>query len=248
MLYECDLNENIINFLKQDLIQNLNIFGVLENSKEAKLYTDDKVNPNGALVNNGYFNYMYTKNDEFIEEVLKTLEKGEEYGFSGVSTYIANKIKPRYEIEWQNLCGLYYYDKNTEIKIVEDKSINTSSINIEDAEIVNDYYTYKGEDSIHFIKEAISNRPSRCVYKDKEIVSWLLIHEDNSLGPMYTKSEYRNENLATYVTINLIKELIKNNKTPYLHIVKGNKASDKLATKCGFKLYGECDWFGIVIP
>ena len=246
MLVECSLNEAIIDLLEEDLISNLNIFGILENSKNIKIYVDDLSFPTGVVVNDGYFNYVYTKNDDFIEEIIKHIskEKGE-YGFSGVKSDIAEKIKSRFELEWENPCTLYYYDK----KAVECKNIksNVCSVKIEDADVVDEYYTYRDESTIQSIKDSISNRMSRCVYKDGELASWLLTHKDNSLGPIFTREEYRKEGYAIDVTLSLIDELVKAGKIPYFQVVKGNFASDKLAKKCGFKPHGSCQWFGVTV-
>lgn len=246
MLLESSLNDKIINLLKEDVISNQNIFGILENSNNYKLYVDDEISPTGVVVNNGYHNYIYTKNDGFVDEIIEYLSsrKGE-YGFSGINSEIAKKIKSRFEIEWENPCTLYYYPS----KEIDTSKIKTKvcSVRLEDCEIVDRYYTFRDEESIFSIKESIKNRSSRCVYKDGNLVSWLLIHKDNSLGPMFTKDEYRKEGYAIDVTLSLVDEIVKEGKIPFLHVVKGNFASDRLAEKCGFKEYGDCEWFGIIV-
>lgn len=246
MILECKLNDNIINLLKEDLIWNQNIFAILENSKDFRVFVDDEVFPTGVVVNDGYYNYIYTKNDHFIEDVIEYLRyrKGA-YGFSGVNIDLAKKIKSEFEIEWESPCTLYYYPNKT-IDIDKIK-IDICSVRLEDAYIIDKYYTYRDDDSIDEIKESIKNRLSRCVYKDGELASWLLMHKDNSLGPMFTKKEYRKEGYAIDVTLSLINELLKNKKIPFLHVVKGNFASDRLAKKCGFIELGDCDWFGIIV-
>ncbi|MGL6105227.1 GNAT family N-acetyltransferase [Romboutsia sp.] len=245
MFYETKLTQSVCGLLSQDKVTNLNILGIVENSKEAKIYVDDEKSPTGVLVNDGYFNYIYTEKDEFIDLALKEFfsEKGE-YGFSGVKSKIANKIKNRYEIQWANPCTLYYYPhKNVEFENVKS---NTRGLNIEEAQTVDEYYTFKDEESIYAIKESIENRPSVCVLKDGELASWLLTHKDNSLGPMYTREEYRKEGYAVDLTLALVDKQINKNITPYLHIENANTPSHKLAKKCGFKAYGHCEWFGIV--
>lgn len=246
MIFESDLTDNIIKLLKEDIIANQNIFGILQNCNNYKIYVDDKILPTGVVVNNGYHNYIYTKNDSFVDEIIGYLgsRKGE-YGFSGINSKVAKKIKSKFEIEWENPCTLYYYPcKNIDTSKIKTK---VSSVRLEDSEVVDSYYTYRDEESIYSIKEAIRNRASRCVYKDGDPVSWLLIHKDNSLGPMFTKEAYRKEGYAIDVTLSLVEELLKDDKIPYLHVVKGNFASNKLAEKCGFKEYGECEWFGIIV-
>lgn len=246
MLYETKLTNSVRDFLLQDEINNLNIFGILENVDDTKIYVDNIENPSGVIVVEDYFNYIYTENDEFIELVIdEFFSKSGEYGFSAVKSEIANKIKNRFELQWENPCTLYYYpNKNIDLKNINSEIRN---LKIEEANIVDDYYTFKDEDSIFEIKESIKNRPSVCAIKNGELASWLLIHDDNSFGPMYTKEEYRKEGLAVDLTLALVDKQLKNHKIPFLHIINENDASHKLAKKCGFERYGYCDWFGIVV-
>ncbi|MGL5345845.1 MAG: GNAT family N-acetyltransferase [Peptostreptococcaceae bacterium] len=244
MLYESELNVNIKKLLYKDLISNLNIIGILENQENTKIYVDDINYPTGIVVNIGYLNYMYTENEKFTDKVIDYISNNKgEYGFSGVKSEIAKKIQSRFKVEWKNPCTLYYYDNNKYIRSsIKD---NVCSLSVDYAEIVNNYYTFKDEDSLFEIKESILNRVSKCVFKEGELASWLLIHKDNSLGPMFTREEYRKEGYAVDITLSLVDEILDQGKIPYLQVEKGNYASEKLAEKCGFKQYGNCEWFGI---
>ena len=95
------------------------------------------------------------------------------------------------------------------------------------------------------IKDNLQNRPSSVYRIDGEAVAWVLVHRDNSIGIMYTKEEYRGKNIAYELSMNLLKEIIKRNQIPYIHIGIGNEASFRLARKCGFRRYKQIFWFGI---
>lgn len=246
MLYESELNVNIKKIIDKDLIANLNIIGILENQENAKIYVDDVNSPTGIVVSTGYLNYMYTESEDFTDTVIDYISKNKgEYGFSGVKSEIAKKIQSRFKVEWKNPCTLYYYDNNKVIR--GSVKENICNLSVDYADIVNDYYTFKDEDSLFEIKESILNRVSKCIFKEGELASWLLIHKDNSLGPMYTREEYRKEGYAIEITLSLIDEVLSQGKIPYLQVEKGNYASEKLAEKCGFRRYGNCDWFGILV-
>lgn len=246
MFIQTDFTRKVKSLLEEDLIINLNIFGIIENSKNTKILVDNIDNPSGVVVNNGYLNYIYTNNDEFIDKIIDYLSNNKgEYGFSALRNDIAKKIKNKFEITWNNECLLYYYNKKT----VNTSNIKykVSNVSIEDDYVVNEYYTFKDDESIHEIRDSIYNRASSCVYKNGKLASWLLIHDDNSMGPMYTKEEYRKEGYAVDVTLDLVNKLLKNNKIPFLHIVKGNEESYSLAKKCGFVEHCRVDWFGIIV-
>lgn len=243
-LVETNLSNNVIEFLKENYVTNLNIFGALDNSDKAKIYVDDINKPSGVLVNDGYFNYIYTESDEFIDVMLNQFfkEKGE-YGFAGVERSLADKIIEKCELDWEEKSLVYYFPKET----VDTSKIQTPvrSLCLEDSYVINEHYTYKDEDSIDRIRECIENRESVGVCVDDELVSWVMVHDDDSMGIMYTKKEYRKEGYAVDVTLHLVDKLLKKGKTPFLHIVEGNYASQGLASKCGFTKFGKCTWFGI---
>ncbi len=248
MIVQTHESQAIVEYLKQNYITNLNILGVLQNHTGIEIYVDSPENPTGVLVRSGYFNYVYTENDEFLQEILDKLfiEKGY-YGFSGVSRPIAEKIQKtkRFELDWQNRCSLYYLPKeNLDLSLQKNP---VQSIDIKDAETVDSFYTFRSDDSIDDIKECISNRPSSAVYVNGDMASWVLVHDDNSMGIMYTKDEYRKKGYAVDVTIDLSRKTFEIGNIPFLHIAETNSMSPGLALKCGFIPQGYADWFGIKI-
>lgn len=243
MLTRTESSKIITEFLKKDLLINLNILGVIENRPEAEIYVDNPQDPTGILVNKGYMNYLYSKNSSFLEEVIERFNKDGYYGFAGIDRSIADSIREHYEVDWCNPCTLYYLPKeNLDLTRIKNE---VQSIDIKDAETIDYYYTFRGENSINFIKDDILNRPSSAVYKDGEIVCWVLTHDDNSLGIMYTKEEHRRKGYAEDVTIDIAAKHIEKGNVPYLHIIEGNGMSPGLAKKCGFVECGKVDWFGI---
>lgn len=244
MLLKVEMSKAIRNFLETDLIYNLNILGVIDNVPTIELYVDNEEDPKGVLVRKDYFHYIYTEDDSFLDETLETFFKDGFYGFSGVKRSIAEKIRSRFNVSWESPCSLYYLPKeNLELNLIKNP---VSSINIEDAETVDKYYTYRHPGSLEIIKNDIRKRPSSAVYVDRELVCWVLIHDDDSMGIMYTKEGHRKKGYAVDVSIDLAEKVINRGKIPFLQIVEGNNLSPGLATKCGFIPHGNSDWFGII--
>ena len=238
-------SKSIMEYLKKNEIVNLNIIGIIENESEAEIYVDNEDVPNGVLVRHGYFNYLYTEDDNFLDKVLEELFKDNFYGFSGLYRPIAEKIKRRYLVTWENRCSLYYLPKeNLDLSLIKNP---VRSIDIEDSETVDDFYTYRDSESIEKIKKDILYRPSSAVYVNGSIASWVLTHNDNSIGIMYTKKEYRKKGYAVDVTIDIASKIIKSGKIPFLQIVESNNMSTGLAAKCGFESHGYADWFGVIV-
>jgi hypothetical protein len=245
MIIKTTFGKPIYDFLSKNKIINLNLIGFLENVPDAEVYVDNEANPTGVVARKGYFSSLYTENDDFLNEVLDTLYKDGFYGFRAIYRPIAEKIRSRFLVNWESLNALYYLPvKEVDLSQIKNQM---KSIDIKDAEIINHYYTYKDEISLDKIKDDIENRPSSAIYVDGDIASWVLIHNDNSMGIMYTKEEYRGRGYAEEVTLDLVNKILKSGHVPFLTIVDGNNMSPGLAKKCGFIHEGVyTDWFGII--
>lgn len=237
--------ERVKEFIEKDKIYNLNIKAVMENLKKYDVYVNDSENIKGVLLNRGYFNHIYTENKGFIEDIKDNFIKKGEYGFSGVRADIAEEIKKGYNLDWENKCDLYYYPNSS----IDTSRIqgNPRSLTLENAKEVDYYYTYRGDFSLKEIENDISSRPSSCIYEGNDLASWVLVHNDNSMGIMFTKEEYRGRNYALYVSLDLTDKILKRGNIPYLHIVESNNMSPGLAVKTGFEKYGKVSWFGIEV-
>lgn len=244
MLIKTQMNHAINDFLHKNLPITLNIIGVIENVPKAEIYVDDDTNPKGIFIKKDYMHCLHTDSDDFIEEVCDTFFKDGFYGFSAVKASIAKKVKDKYQIHWDNPCTLYYMPEgNLDTSLIKNE---VQVIDIKDAETINKYYEYGGPDNVDAIKDDIINRPSSGIYVDGQLVSWVLVHDDNSMGIMYTLEHFRKKGYAVDVSIDLASKIIKQGKTPFIHIVKGNDKSVNLAKKIGFVQCGDVDWFGIV--
>lgn len=245
MIIKTKLSKPIYEFLNKNRIINLNLIGFLENVPDAEVYVDNENNPTGVVARKDYFSSLYTENDDFLNEVLDTLYKDGFYGFRAIYRPIAEKIRSRFNVNWESLNALYYLPtQEIDLSLIKNP---VRSIDIKDAETINHYYTYKDELSLAKIKDDIENRPSSAIYVDGDIASWVLIHNDNSMGIMYTREEYRGRGYAEDVTLDLVNKILKSGHTPFLTIVDGNNMSPGLARKCGFVHEGVyTDWFGVI--
>lgn len=246
MLIKADNMNKVLSYLNENPIINLNIIGIIENEPEAEVYVDNSENPTGVLVRYNYFHFMYTESDSFIDEVIAQFFKDPGwYGFSGLYKPIADKLRPRFENQWESCCDIYYLPKER-----LDKSLINNipeNIRLQDAETVDKFYTYRNDESLGEIKKDILYRPSSAIYVNNEPVCWVLVHHDNSMGIMYTREEFRNRGYAVDVTLDLASKIIDMGKQPFLQINTANNMSPGLALKCGFKKYERCDWFGFIV-
>lgn len=243
MLVKTGLSREIIDFLKKDLPVTVNCLGLMENRPELDAYTDDVRDPKGIIIRKGYFSYIYTKEDSFIDDVIDTFINDGEYGFAGVYGSLADKIKDRFKVEWAVSGSLYYRpDGELDLSLIKN---TVKGLDIKDVDTVFKYHKYQNDEYYNEIKDSILNRPSSAIYVDGELACWVLVHEDDLLGFMYTREEYRHKGYALDVTIDLLSKIIKKGKVPALMIESDNSMSPGLAQKCGFIKHSRQEWFGI---
>ncbi len=237
----------IIDYLKsQDLIANQNIIGIIKNDPEARIYTDQAESISGVLVRSGtYFNYLYAQTSDFLDAVKSSFFTEANYGFSGVLTDTASQIMTNKTVEWSNPCHLYYVP--SDCKILPPSDIYIRTLTIDDAEKINNHYNFKSDQSLSKIQKDLLDRPSSGYMVNDELVAWVLVHEDNSLGIMYVMEEHRGKGYAEALTYDLINKVRAQGILPYIQILIDNKASVNLAKKCGFIPYlkDTVVWFGI---
>ncbi|MBS4535305.1 GNAT family N-acetyltransferase [Clostridium sp. D2Q-14] len=228
--------------LEEDKIFTSNILGRMKYEKGYNIFVDDVDNINGVLLKSGNWYLVYSPEDKIAKKLINNL-KGNKLNFAGVPIEYYNFIKESKEIDWEEICHLYYIDSN-EFELLKPNH-KVSNLRMKDAEIVNEFYTYKSENSIDYIKNCIAERKTSCIFdKNGKPLSWAVIREDGSMGIMYTRKEYRNKGLAISVTLDLINKVINNGDTPFVHIVHGNTPSVRLAEYIGFKKHGDIAWFG----
>jgi len=237
-------DHRVFEFLNKNEIINLNIKGIILNNPDAEVYVDDENDINGVLVRKGFHHSLYTEREDILDRFLGEISEGTDYiGFSGVYRPLAEMILKRFRQVWRNPCDIYYlpperFDPGL-------KKHPTQPLRLEDAEIVDRFYTFRGEGSLDQIKKDIMLRHSSAVFVNGEPVSWVLTHDDNSMGIMYTREEYRRHGYAVDVTIDLAGKIIGSGHIPFVQILESNDQSPGLALKCGFVKAGKCDWFGV---
>lgn len=238
-------NVEIINdLINRDIVVNANTLGKIQTTDNFEVFVDNIDNPKGFIANFEGWHTIYATEDNIAFKLISEMDFCENPCFAGIPDKYYDMIKEVKPIQWEEQCFLYYLEE--ERLDISNIKHRVESLKPEDALTVNEYYTYKEEGSLEYIKECIERGPSSVIYDEKgEPVSWALMREDNSMGVMYTKKEFRGQGLAVSVSIDLAHKVINSGRIPYVHIVTDNLASISLAESIGFKRYGKIVWFGV---
>jgi len=234
--------ENIINFLKVKELENSAIIGIITNEPQCEVLTDDEKYPKGVLVKDKHFTYIYSTDYVFLEELLHCQIFMSHQGFAAVSEEVFNFINSKFYYEWRSKCHVYYLNKEN---ILSNEGITLDSIHLKDAVKINELYTYKDQEGLNYIEESIIKRPSSALYLNDTLVSSVMVHNNNSIGVLYTTKEYRNIGYGKKVTLDLCRKLVAKGITPVAYITEENLPALKLIESCGFKKLGMAYWFGI---
>ncbi|MDD4291955.1 MAG: GNAT family N-acetyltransferase [Clostridia bacterium] len=242
----------VIDFMTANKFKYLNVLGYLTCNPETEdIYVEDIANINGVFIlaaQSKTISSVYMEGDQgFIENTYRWLSQDKKtYVFSGVSEAVKDfflaKVKAPF---WHNPCFLYYYpEKTIDFSDVEEC---VGSLLPKHARMVNKYYEYKGPHSYSNIKSSIEKRPSSAYYIDGKPVSWALIHDDYSMGIMYTIPEYRRKGYGVQVSKNLIRQVLERGEVPFVHIVQSNHVSLDFSPISGLRYGYPVHWFAIMI-
>lgn len=226
-------------------LETLSVQNILKNKSKLICYTDDPKDPGGILIQSGYLHYAYAKETTFIEDLLKHFNQPGAYGFAGIPREITSVLQDHFQVEWSNPCTAYTLsqkDYHPERQIYK-----TRPLRLQDAELVNHHYPYRGDHSLKMIRKDIALRPSSAIFINDQPVAWALQHPDGTIGMMHTLEEHRSKGYARDTTLGIIQLLIQRDETPIVQISDTNMASQALAKSCGFKSFGTADWFGIMV-
>lgn len=228
----------VITLLKRADFVPYNIIGTIENNT-VDIYCD--WDSQSVWVCNGNYHYAYG-DPVVIRQRYDSLPNGA-YTFCGMHNRVASVLYSDSYIEWFEpteryvLAGqLPHYQ--SPYRIIDIPLCEASAIDAR--------YEYQDETTLAMITKDIKRGPTAGLYIDEVLVSYAFVHDDNSLGYMYTLPQQRGKGLAYDVAYHLVKQMLKRQKTCFLEIKADNLPSQKLAAKLGFIKDQFTPWFGLV--
>lgn len=204
------------------------------------IYSNDKLD--GLLITKGKFTQLHSLNANFLSDAYDFV--GEDAFFNCVDYNTASILQSQKNAICFSYCHIYGYlnaieDEN---KFAPPKGLKLKQIDLKDLDVINDYYTYKSPTSRQRLEHEIKSRASSALYDGDKIVAWNLLHDDHSMGVMFVPPQHRQKGYAQVVAFDLLKQVIKSGKIPYVQIVDGNTPSICLAKKLGFEHIFDACW------
>lgn len=80
-------------------------------------------------------------------------------------------------------------------------------------------------------------------FVDNELVGFIGMHREGSIGLLYVDEEHRREGIAESLAAFMVNRVLEKGWTPYGHVVCGNEASEKLQEKLRLYKAGKIIWW-----
>jgi ribosomal protein S18 acetylase RimI-like enzyme len=230
--------EEIINILNRNPIYNVNVINFINN------YEIDEIKTEGNIVlikGSSDEKWLYTscENKKEFEKILAWVDESDKY-FVIQKDWELEMIREKYEIDWLLSCEKLVL--SDDVKLVEGDNDQLTNIESDDAEYIYNNYGYSDYASVEYIRERIINDLALGIKKDKKLVAWVLIHDDGAIGMLHVLEEYRGNGYARNLMEAMIVKIRSENRIPFVHIEKSNKASKKLCEKLGFVKFSNIHW------
>ncbi|MDD3831187.1 MAG: GNAT family N-acetyltransferase [Clostridia bacterium] len=213
------------------------IHGALRFYDNASVYVDNLDNINGVVYVNQfgqeYDICLYSRDNAFLDQAYKLFIRGKKVFFSATEQSVFDYIGSKRKLRRYTLCSTVINNGGQPPEYTVPNGLTMDKVRNEYLGVVVEHHEYYG--SIDDIRQSVDRYPSVALYNSEgKMVSWVLVHPEGSIGPLFTLKEYRGKGLAPIVLAELIRQLLSQHHIVYSYIVKGNTSSEVLLKKvCG---------------
>lgn len=121
--------------------------------------------------------------------------------------------------------------------------VEMKEISVEDCEKINEIWPYKYPGSINFITSLVKLNGGLGIYKDNEIISWIIHIECFGLGLLQTREEHQGNGYARFLTRALTKKISVDYDEDVILFASYNKPRTvELYIRYGFKHISYSHW------
>ncbi len=232
---------NIVTFLKQDLIKNMNLLYFME---DYPVRTLQRINNHILLRGESDRHWVYISGSQRagLDKIIANLTR-EDRCFAAIEDWVLPAIVRDRALAWRlSAIKLILPEEATFPQLPETL---ITPLSLEDVPHIYDSSFYKALTSPDYIRERIIRGPSAGVYESGRLVAWAMTHDDSSIGVMNVLEPYRRKRYAFDLTVYLIHQVRALGKIPYVHVEETNVTSLALARKVGFRDDRRLHWFEI---
>lgn len=219
------MNSEILEYLKQDYLNNLDLIYVLEHGSQIIYFSEE-----GILLkfNNSYF--LSAVNDNLAIQLLEGLNDCTMIAIH--NDHYRELISKKFGLKPQIIAYQYGYLKDS-VKIIKSPKITIKSIDITYLDFIRANYSTLIDES-----ELIRRLQAGVfigAFDQEQLVGFAGIHEEGSIGFVEVLLSYRHQGIAQMLETTLMNNLIKQGEVIYLQVETNNHASMALHEKLGYQ-------------
>jgi GNAT superfamily N-acetyltransferase len=225
--------EDLLTLLKSDPLRNLALINLLEEAPHR--ITGYECYGNSVLLRRHLIGdriYLSSTSESELRVLLSRL-KPTDHQFAAVESWMLRLVEEVVQIHPPHkVYRLIFPD----LSPLPPPRTPIRSLQIQDAFIVNDTWSFGSEQTLGYIEERIERGISAGIDVEGQLVAWNVTQDDGAIGCLYVLEPYRSSGYAFDVGAAVIHELRTKGKTPFIYIVDGNTKSLNLSKKMGFEL------------
>ncbi len=218
---------------------------VFSDDPDKKVYVDDSNEPHGVMtLQEGKPDHcsIFADNEDSFLQLLRVLESGKEYQFSGMRDIYIPLLEKEFDITDLNPCWFFVLGEEGVKGEVRHK---VTSLVEDDIEIVAHNWEYF-DGAYDHVRDRVLNGMSAAIREDGKLIGWDATHFETDkvvmLGFLFVFEEYRKGGYATSMCVDLTKRIVETGKRPVFYVVKDNEPSVRFSLKIGYEIVDSHSW------
>lgn len=219
------MKNEILKFLKQDYLNNLDLIYALEHGAKIKYY-----NQAGIMLKFEDIYMLAFKDEKIAEQSLKQIDKCSMLAIHNDKYF--NIINQKWRLNKEIVAYQYGYLKKY-VRIINNPIVEIKEIGREYFEFIKENYSTPIEEA--YLLERIDANVFVGAFIEKQIVEFAGRHIEGTIGFVEVIKEYRRLGIAQALEQYLMQKLIAENEIIYLQVEVDNYPSMRLHEKLGYE-------------
>ncbi len=230
---------------KEHELNSMVIARVFSKDPERKIFVDDPNDPHGVMtIQKGKPDHctIFTDNEGSFQDLVRALESGKEYEFSGIRDIYIPLLEKEFDIKDVNPCWFFVLGEEGVKGEVRHK---VTTLNEDDIETVAHNWEYF-DGAYEHVRDRVMNGMSAAIRENGKLIGWDATHFETDrvvmLGFLFVFEEFRKGGYATSMCVHLTKRIVENGKKPVFYVVKDNEPSIRFSLKIGYEIVDSHSW------
>lgn len=218
---------------------------VFSRGEDKQILTDNEKNPHGVMViieDDPKHVCIYADDEDAFLDLLKSLESGKKYQFSGLRDIFFPSLEKEFEIAEINPCWMFVLPEGG---LRGEVHHEITSLKEEDVEFVAENWEHFSGAYEH-VRDRILNGDTVAFRAEGKLIGWDATHFETDkvimLGFLFVMEGYRKQGIAISLCVSLTRRILEKGKIPIFYVMKDNEPSIKFSLKLGFEIVDSHSW------